>query len=71
LGHEWATNGQISRTTRRFPTKSRGGGLTILIDDGGTPTDPSDDVFLGGLGVVKGSTGRNDDLCAAAVEALS
>jgi hypothetical protein len=32
----------------------------ILIDHGGTPTDPSDDVFLEDLGVVKGSTGRND-----------
>jgi hypothetical protein len=32
----------------------------ILIDHGGTPTDPSDDEFLEDLGVVKGSTGRND-----------
>jgi hypothetical protein len=32
----------------------------ILIDDGGTPTDPSDDEFLEFLGLVKGSTGRND-----------
>jgi hypothetical protein len=32
----------------------------ILIDHGGTPTDPSDDEFLEFLGVVKGSTGRND-----------
>jgi hypothetical protein len=32
----------------------------VLIDDGGTPTDPSDDQFLEFLGVVKGSTGRND-----------
>lgn len=40
----------------------------ILIDHGGTPTDPSDDEFLEFLGVVKGSTGRNDtqgrDFCA-------
>jgi hypothetical protein len=43
----------------------------ILIDDGGTPSDPSDDEFLGFLGVVKGSTGRSDDFCAAAVTALS
>lgn len=32
----------------------------VLIDHGGTPTDPSDDVFLDDLGVVKDSTGRND-----------
>lgn len=32
----------------------------ILIDHAGTPTDPSDDEFLEFLGVVKGSTGRND-----------
>lgn len=31
----------------------------ILIDHGGTPQDPSDDVFLEDLGVVKGSTGAN------------
>lgn len=32
----------------------------ILVDNGGTPGDPSDDEFLEFLGVVKGSTGRND-----------
>lgn len=32
----------------------------VLIDNGGTPSDPSDDEFLEFLGVVKGSTGRND-----------
>jgi hypothetical protein len=32
----------------------------LLIDHGGTPSDPSDDEFLEFLGVVKGSTGRND-----------
>ena len=40
----------------------------ILIDHGGTPTDPFDDEFLEFLGLVKGSTGRNDtqgrDFCA-------
>jgi hypothetical protein len=41
----------------------------ILVDDNGTP-DPSDDIVTR-LGVVKGSTGRSDDLCAAAVPALS
>jgi hypothetical protein len=32
----------------------------VLIDHAGTPTDPYDDEFLEFLGVVKGSTGRND-----------
>jgi hypothetical protein len=32
----------------------------LLIDHAGTPTDPSDDVFLEFLGIVKGSTGRSD-----------
>jgi len=38
-------------------------GLTrweILIDDAGTPVDPSDDQFIDFLGIVTGSTGRND-----------
>ena len=43
----------------------------ILIDDGGTPQDPSDDEFLEFLGDVKGSTGRNDDFCAAVVPELT
>lgn len=32
----------------------------VLIDHGGTPSDPSDDEFLEFLGVVKPSTGVND-----------
>jgi len=43
----------------------------ILVDDGGTPNDPSDDEILADLGVVKGSTGRSDDFCDTAVPALS
>ncbi len=43
----------------------------ILVDDAGTPTDPSDDVFLADLGVVKGSTGRSDDFCETTVAALT
>jgi hypothetical protein len=43
----------------------------ILIDHGGTPQDPSDDEFLADLGVVFGSTGRNDDFCQAAVPVLT
>lgn len=40
----------------------------VLIDHGGTPTDPSDDEFLEFLGIVKGPTGPADtegrDFCA-------
>jgi hypothetical protein len=42
----------------------------ILIDDGGTPTDPSDDEFLEDLGTVKESTGRTDDFCEAVLPVL-
>ena len=42
----------------------------VLIDHGGTPSDPSDDEFLEFLGDVKGSTGRTDDYCAAALPIL-
>jgi hypothetical protein len=45
--------------------------VEILIDHGGTPTDPSDDEFLEFLGVVKESTGRTDDYCEAAVPLLT
>jgi len=51
----------------RDPGQTR---VEILVDHSGTPTDPSDDVFLAEE-VVKGSTGRSDDFCAAAVPALS
>ena len=44
--------------------------LEYLFDHGGTPTDPYDDEFLEDLGEVKGSTGRTDDFCEAAVPAL-
>ena len=43
----------------------------FLVDHAGTPADPSDDVFLEDFGLIKGSTGRSDDFCAAAVPALS
>ena len=42
----------------------------VVLDHGGTPTDPSDDVGLS-FELVKGSTGRTDDFCAAAIAALS
>ncbi len=43
----------------------------LLVDDGGTPSDPSDDEVIDFLGVVKPSTGRSDDFCQAAVPALT
>jgi hypothetical protein len=42
----------------------------LLVDHGGTPNDPDDDEVLD-FRLVKGSTGRSDDFCAAAVSALS
>ncbi|MFE5672270.1 hypothetical protein ACFQ58_11765 [Agromyces sp. NPDC056523] len=42
----------------------------VLIDYGDDITDPSDDVFLEFLGLVKGSTGRTDDFCAAVLPIL-
>ena len=42
----------------------------LVIDDGGTSTDGSDDEVLS-FEVVKGSTGRSDDFCEAAVAALT
>jgi hypothetical protein len=34
--------------------------FAFVVDFAGTPTDPSDDVFVEDLGLVKGSTGTND-----------
>ena len=42
----------------------------VDVDHAGTPGDPSDDVFLA-FRLVKESTGRTDDECAAAVGALT
>jgi hypothetical protein len=60
--------GEDGKAIARNPGQLR---FEILVDHGGTPTDPSDDEFLAFLGVVKGSTGRSDDFCAAAVPALT
>ena len=44
----------------------------FMVDHAGTPTDPSDDVFVEGSGsMVKESTGRTDDFCAAVVPVLA
>lgn len=51
----------------RNPGQTR---FELLIDHAGTPSDASDDEFLAFLGIVKESTGRNDDFCTAAVAAI-
>jgi hypothetical protein len=43
----------------------------FVVDHAGTPSDPSDDVLIEDLGLIKGSTGRSDDFCAAVVPALT
>lgn len=60
--------GENGNAIARNPGQIR---LEILLDHGGTPTDASDDEVLADLGLVKGSTGRSDDFCEAAVPALS
>ena len=60
--------GGDGRVLARDPGQIR---FQILIDTAGTPADPDDDVELAFLGVVKGSTGRSDDFCEAAISALS
>jgi hypothetical protein len=42
----------------------------LLVDHGGTPADPLDDVLITDLGVIKGSTGRSDDFCSSVVPSL-
>lgn len=59
--------GEGGKAIARNPGQVR---FELLIDHGGTPNDPSDDEFIEFLGVVKGSTGRNDDYCPAAVPIL-
>jgi hypothetical protein len=41
----------------------------VVVDHGGTPTDPSDDVELS-FTQIKGSTGRSDDYCAAIIDTI-
>ena len=60
--------GADGKAIARNPCQSR---FEVLIDHGGTPTDPSDDEFIGEPTLVKGSTGRTDDFCAVVVPALS
>jgi len=59
--------GENGKAIARNPGQIR---IELLIDHGGTPNDPSDDEVLAEE-VVKGSTGRSDDFCEAAVPALT
>lgn len=60
--------GEDGKAIARNPGQER---FEILVDHGGTLSDPSDDEFLEFLGVVKESTGRTDDFCEAAIPALT
>jgi hypothetical protein len=42
----------------------------LVVDHGGTPSDPADDTEIS-FELVKESTGRSDDVCEVAVSALS
>ena len=59
--------GENGEAIARNPGQIR---IELLVDHGGTPGDPEDDVVLSEE-LVKGSTGRSDDFCAAAVPALT
>lgn len=61
-------SGSDGKALGRNPGQGR---ARLLIDNGGTPRDVSDDSFLRVLSVVKESTGRTDDLCAAMVSGLT
>jgi len=62
------TYGMDGKAIARNPGQVRD---EILIDNNGTPQDPSDDEFLAFIREIKGATGRTDDFCAAAVPALA
>jgi hypothetical protein len=59
--------GENGKAIARNPGQIR---VELLLDHGGTPNDPNDDVLLSEE-LVKESTGRSDDFCTAAVAALS
>jgi hypothetical protein len=58
--------GPDGKAIARNPGQSR---FELLLDDNGTPEDPFDDIELG-FELVKGSTGRTDDFCAAALDVI-
>jgi hypothetical protein len=59
--------GPDGKVIARNPGQSR---FELLIDHGGTPSDPSDDELISEQ-VVKRTPSVNDDLCAAFVEAVT
>lgn len=59
--------GPDGKAIARDPGQAR---FRIVISDNGTPTDPTDDYEVS-FDVVKGSTGRTDDYCAAIVPVIS
>jgi len=59
--------GEDGKAIARNPGQVR---FELVVDHGGTPNDPSDDVEID-FRLVKESTGRSDDFCEAAVPALS
>lgn len=62
------TYGPDGKAIARNPGQVR---FELLIDHNGTPTDPTDDEVLDFIRVVKESTGRTDDFCAAVVPVLT
>jgi hypothetical protein len=62
------TYGPDGKAIARNPGQIR---FELLIDENGTPNDPTDDEVLAFLGLVKESTGRTDDFCAAVVPVLT
>jgi hypothetical protein len=59
--------GPDGKAIARNPGQTR---IELVVDHGGTPTDPEDDEEIS-FEIVKGSTGRTDDFCAAAVPILT
>jgi len=59
--------GPDGRAIARNPGQIR---IELVVDHGGTPNDPEDDTEIS-FEVVKGSTGRSDDFCEAALAAFT
>ena len=62
------TYGPDGKAIARNPGQIR---FEVLVDNNGTPNDPSDDEPIEIIRFIKESTGRTDDFCAAAVPALT
>ena len=60
-------SGEDGNAIGRNPGQVR---FLLVVDHGGTPTDPSDDTGIS-FEQVKGSTGRSDDFCEVVVPALT